>query len=108
MFQSVHHDSKERGGDRISLYESHMSHGSRDSGSSLAPPMSTKRGVSPTPLGNLKVYQHSDTGKGKHFLLLGPVFVISIKLFKEYFSSLVLFVTLLGAGAQHYVIMTTS
>ena len=73
LFQSVHHDSKQRGGDRISRYEGHVSHGSRDSGysgsigSSLAPPTVTKRGVSPTPLGNLKVYQHTDTGKGQLF-----------------------------------------
>ena len=67
MFQSVHYDSKERGGDRISRYTSHVSGGSRDSGysgsigsSSLAPPTLTKRGVSPTPLGNLKIYNHPD------------------------------------------------
>ena len=75
-FQSVHYASKERGGERISRMDSGRS---RDSGYSslghnLAPPSATppgpghKRGVSPTPLGNLKLYKHpdiTDTGKRK-------------------------------------------
>ena len=79
IFQSVHYDSKERGGDRISRYDGHVSRDSGYSGSigggcgkSLAPPIIGKRGVSPTPLGNLK-YHHPDvtiTAKGRKFVFI--------------------------------------
>ena len=77
FFQSVHYESKERGGDRISRFDTHASRDSGYSGSgsgsnSLLVPKTLgsggKRGVSPTPLGNLKLYQHPDIStqdKGK-------------------------------------------
>lgn len=67
--KSVHYESKERGGDRISRFDTHASRDSGYSGSgsgsnSLLVPKTLgsggKRGVSPTPLGNLKLYQHPD------------------------------------------------
>lgn len=62
MFQSVHHGIKERGGERISRADL------GGLGASLGPPLTPghQRGVSPTPLGNLKIFRHpdiTDTGR---------------------------------------------
>ena len=61
-FQSAHFSSKERGGERISRSDL----GSL--GPSLGPILITRhnRGVSPTPLDNLKIFRHpdiTDTGR---------------------------------------------
>ena len=61
-FQGLHYASKERGGERISRLDSGYS-GSR--GGSLAPPSGPQRGVSPTPLGNLKLFQHPELTPGR-------------------------------------------
>ena len=58
----MHYASKERGGERISRLDSGYS-GSR--GGSLAPPSGPQRGVSPTPLGNLKLFQHPELTPGR-------------------------------------------
>ena len=58
--ESLHLESKERGGERISRYDSGLS------GNLLSPgDKEKKRGVSPTPLNNLKIVHSPVSSKGK-------------------------------------------